>query len=142
MYYKIQAEEIEYVGQRISLRFHEPIGCGRGGLFESMTPHEITIRCGEDGQGGIQTFPFTNVKWIEVERAMPAEKCLDFSDQCQGPVDMRWPGEGHRSWPRCEYHNEQRIKAAEDSISKYANSDLVPDWFDPDYAGERWEDDY
>ena len=29
----------------------------------------------------------------------------------------------------------------ENSIERYADSDVPPDWFDPAAAGERWDDD-
>lgn len=35
-----------------------------------------------------------------------------------------------------KYGNKNR-----DSIARYADSDVEPGWFDPSYAGERWEDD-
>jgi hypothetical protein len=30
----------------------------------------------------------------------------------------------------------------ENSIERWADSDVPPPWFDPTFAGERWEDDY
>ena len=29
-----------------------------------------------------------------------------------------------------------------DSLARWADSDLAPSWFDPSAAGERWDDDY
>lgn len=71
-------------------------------------------------------------------------RCLNENDDCNGPVELRWPGYGHRSWPRCEFHGEERIERHNDpnSVARYADSDCVPEWFDPAYAGERWEADY
>ena len=73
----------------------------------------------------------------------PAE-CLDDPDgtTCRGPVELWWSGGSHgRSWPRCTYHGEARLERYENSMERYADSDVAPDWFDPTYAGERWEDD-
>lgn len=70
-------------------------------------------------------------------------RCLNENEDCNGPVELRWPGYGTRSWPRCEFHGEERIERHNDpnSVARYADSDCVPDWFDPAYAGERWEED-
>jgi hypothetical protein len=35
-----------------------------------------------------------------------------------------------------------RLERYEDSMEKYARSDVAPSWFDPADAGERWDDDY
>ena len=69
-------------------------------------------------------------------------ECLDDHGDgtCSGPVEMRWPGYGERSWPRCEKHGEERIEKAEETKRRYPQH--APDDFDPSYAGERWDDDY
>jgi hypothetical protein len=69
--------------------------------------------------------------------------CLEESDACRGPVAL-WHsgGSGGRSWPRCTFHGERRLERFENSMERYADSDLAPDWFDPADAGERWDDDY
>lgn len=35
----------------------------------------------------------------------------------------------------------ERIHRAEERAAEY-RADVPPEWFDPDYAGERWDDDY
>ena len=72
------------------------------------------------------------------------KRCLDDRDDntCRGPVEFHTL-DGLKSWPRCTSHFEQRLRRYEqDSLEKYAHSDLAPSWFDPTYAGERWNDDY
>lgn len=68
-------------------------------------------------------------------------ECLDESKDCRGDVTM-WTTDGLKYWPRCEFHGERRLASYENSIERYANSDVAPSWFDPTYAGERWDDDY
>lgn len=72
-------------------------------------------------------------------------RCLDGGpdgDDCTGPVDLWYSGGlNGRSWPRCTYHGEQRLNRYENSSERWADSDCPPSWFDPAYAGERWDDD-
>lgn len=68
-------------------------------------------------------------------------ECLESGPDCRGKVDM-WTTDGLRYWPRCDFHGERRLERYENSIERYANSDVAPSWFDPSYAGERWNDDY
>jgi hypothetical protein len=73
--------------------------------------------------------------------ALDPEECLEYGDDCQGPVEYRWPGVGEKHWPRCVYHGDRRI----DNVSELeiaAQSPLAPSWFDEADAGERWDDDY
>lgn len=70
--------------------------------------------------------------------------CLNYNpDTCSGPVEM-WHSGGMngRSWPRCSFHGKERLREHENSIERYADSDVAPSWFDPSAAGERWDDDY
>lgn len=75
-------------------------------------------------------------------------ECLDHDpthDTCSGPVEFHpTPPRGTTAWPRCQKHNIERWDRYErsDSIERYAESDVTPDWFDPSIAGERWDDDY
>lgn len=68
------------------------------------------------------------------------EECIEDPEECSGPVRMYSPGRG-RAFPRCSFHINKRARSFEDSIERYADSDLAPSWFDPSYAGERWDDD-
>lgn len=40
--------------------------------------------------------------------------------------------------PRCDKHWEIRLDSYENSLERFADSDVEPDWFDPSYAGETW----
>lgn len=68
-------------------------------------------------------------------------KCLQESPQCQGVVEMRLSPdrEDMKAFPRCEYHWEKRLISAQQT-REYL-SDVAPSWFDPAYAGERWDED-
>lgn len=68
--------------------------------------------------------------------------CLEASEDCDGPIALWYSGGlNGRSWPRCTFHGERRLERFENSMERYADSDVAPDWFDPSYAGERWDDD-
>jgi hypothetical protein len=67
--------------------------------------------------------------------------CIDAHDgSCRGPVGHH-AVPGGSAVPRCDRHFDLRLARWEGSIERYADSDVVPDWFDPSYAGERWDDD-
>lgn len=75
-----------------------------------------------------------------------ADDCIDApygvgGGDCRGDVEYR-AVPGGSAVARCEGHFERRMENYENSIERYANSDVAPDWFDPSYAGERWDDDY
>lgn len=73
---------------------------------------------------------------------MDAEECLNYNpDECRGPVAFHTTGDSLKAWPRCDFHQEQRQESYENSIERYANSSVAPSWFDPSYAGERWDED-
>lgn len=71
------------------------------------------------------------------------DRCLDDHGEntCRGPVEYH-SLDGGRAWPRCTFHFERRLERRENSLERYANSDVAPSWFDPTLAGERWDDDY
>lgn len=68
-------------------------------------------------------------------------RCLEHGSDCSGRVEY-CAVPGGNAFPRCSYHFEQRLDRYENSIERYADSDVAPDWFDPTYCGERWDDDY
>lgn len=47
-----------------------------------------------------------------------------------------------RSFPRCEAHWEERLDRQAEINERYPDTPIAPSWFDPSYAGERWNDDY
>lgn len=68
-------------------------------------------------------------------------ECMGNPDDCSGPVEMH-SLDGLKYWPRCRFHFAERMRSYENSIERYANSDVAPGWFDPTAAGERWDEDY
>ncbi len=70
--------------------------------------------------------------------------CLDDREDgsCQGKVEYHTL-DGTASWPRCDAHWAKRLESYNDpqSLERYAQSDVVPDWFDPADAGEVWFED-
>lgn len=75
---------------------------------------------------------------VAIDGQHTAAHCLDDHDgvNCRGLVELRC-APGGRSWPRCRRHAELRWQRYENSIERYADCEVVPDWFDPTYAGER-----
>ncbi len=72
-------------------------------------------------------------------------ECLDDHGEtpCAGPVQLHSVDPGRSgAFPRCDAHWERRLDRLENSIERYADSDVPPAWFDPTAAGERWDDDY
>ena len=61
---------------------------------------------------------------------------------CRGPVEYRTTPDrtDGKSFLRCEAHFEERLADSERILE--LTSATPPSWFDPTYAGERWEEDY
>lgn len=67
--------------------------------------------------------------------------CLEERDDntCSGEVNYHSIDPGRLSaFPRCDKHWGERLQRRENSLERYENSDVVPNWFDPTYAGEQW----
>lgn len=60
---------------------------------------------------------------------------------CSGTVEYR-SVPGGSPVARCDAHFDARLERYENSLERYADSDLAPSWFDPTACGERWDDDY
>jgi hypothetical protein len=68
-------------------------------------------------------------------------ECLDGPSECQGAVELRYPLSASGKWfPRCDRHWSERVLVQEGIDRRYPTH--APPDFDPDYAGERWDDDY
>ena len=67
------------------------------------------------------------------------DECMNDPDFCKGELIEDWSSMGTRL-VRCVYHYEIAQKI-EDGINERYPYHQPPD-FDPDYAGERWDDDY
>lgn len=129
------------VGDDITVWYHNEHGggFGQGGrLVEWTVMDHITI---ESPVGEIHHFFFDeDIDYVTAEVPHEAHECLEYGangEHCSGPVDLVWAG-GNRSWPRCEYHGEERMRRYDESIK---DSDIAPSWLDPSYAGERWDDE-
>jgi hypothetical protein len=78
---------------------------------------------------------------------LPAEDCLewdaDMPSPCRGPVEYRESLTGTGTpIPRCDYHWNLRLDREDEHRRIYPDSPIAPAWFDPEAAGERWDDDY
>lgn len=117
-------------------------GHGQGGIVQSFDDDTITLLSGTARI--VNVMPREGITSISVEEPYDETECLDYADHdCSGPVEDWWSGGMNgRTWPRCTFHGERRLESYETSMERYADSDVAPDWFDPAYAGGRWEDDY
>ena len=70
-------------------------------------------------------------------------ECLEHGPDCKGKVEYHiTPNRTDmKAFPRCEYHWAKRLDDYENSMEKYAESHVAPDWFDPAYAGESWDEE-
>lgn len=112
---------------------------GQGGNIIACDNSSIQV---ENKLGDTFTFGWGVVSRVEVEVKIPLEECIQYDpDVCEGEVDYFSPY-GFGGPLRCDYHVQKRIESYENSMERYADSSVPPDWFDESYAGERWSDDY
>lgn len=64
--------------------------------------------------------------------------CMDGPEGCRGEVAYRWPGYGHRGYPRCERHGDARVERERENRRRYMTPAPPEDW-SPDDAGETWD---
>ena len=72
------------------------------------------------------------------------ESCLDDygRDECAGEVEYRTPlSSSGVAFPRCDLHWDGRLDAQDRIDRDYPDCDTPPLWFDPLYAGEKWDDE-
>ncbi len=69
--------------------------------------------------------------------------CMDDrgNNECIGTVEYHTVGSSFKAWPRCRRHFDLRMDSYENSMERYSTSDVVPSWFSPEDAGERWFED-
>lgn len=61
---------------------------------------------------------------------------------CEGAVELRHALSGSGvPYPRCDHHWRLRVAKQHEMEQRYPDSPHAPDWFDPTYAGERWDED-
>ena len=58
-------------------------------------------------------------------------------NDCDRPATEKTPGGGDL----CSKHADAFWAQREKTNRDYPDSDIAPAWFDPTYAGERWEED-
>lgn len=68
-------------------------------------------------------------------------ECLEGPDGCRGKVELRWPGYGEKTWPRCERHGNTRLEREEENIRRnMPDGPGSPLGFSPYDIGESWEE--
>lgn len=74
----------------------------------------------------------------------PAECKKAYQGGCEGDVEWRMNPRSWKPWgAMCEKHYRERLDFEEETNRKYGTYSAVPPaGFDPDYAGERWDEDY
>ncbi len=79
------------------------------------------------------------------EEGPDIEECLDARGgrgDCAGATEYRESLSGTgRSFARCDYHWDKRLDEQERIRRNYPDTPTPPAWFDPTYAGERWDED-
>lgn len=139
----IDADEVE-IGDQITVYYGDG-NCGQGGVVVNVSDEGILIR---NPLGTEFSWGWDEVVSLAGERALPADECLEFSDECRGPVEMHTTGRSDRAWPRCQHHAEKRQERYENSSERFADSDVPPadfhrGWGGANEYGEHWsEDDY
>lgn len=135
---------VYYPSQKTANEFTSPGSCGQGGFLLKYDDDSLTL---VNPLGTEIRFEYGDIDHIALEdeegNVIPVDPCLDQNEDCSGPVRFWYSGGMNgRSWPRCTHHGRKRLADYESSLEKYADSDVPPGWFDPSYAGERWEEDY
>jgi hypothetical protein len=46
------------------------------------------------------------------------------------------------TYPRCEHHYETYRNRLQPTMDRWRDSEQPPHWFDPEYAGEVWDNPY
>jgi hypothetical protein len=69
-------------------------------------------------------------------------ECLEHGPDCEGGVEwhLNPDRDDFKAFPRCVKHQQKRLDQAEKNLELL--SDIEPAWFDPSYAGERWDEEY
>lgn len=73
-------------------------------------------------------------------------ECLEYNraaPDCDGAVELRDALSATGvPYLRCDKHWEARMRKQHEVNQAYPDSPCAPEWFDPSYAGERWDADY
>lgn len=101
----------------------ECVGCGVEFEAETATwaRHKIT---------GLEAEGYDGTNWYGSDGQWSSNEAVEYEQQVGGVGTFG-------RCPKCV----DRMHAARER-SRELTSDVAPDWFDPGYAGERWDDDY
>ena len=71
----------------------------------------------------------------------------DNTADCAGEVFERMALSGSgMAYPRCDKGYDEYVERTQPALDRvrerYPDSPFAPSWFDPTFAGERWDDDY
>ncbi|KQP62935.1 hypothetical protein [Nocardioides sp. Leaf285] len=112
-----------------------PTDTPAGGAPRAVAPTTVHADAVVAGDGYSEPAPLTEcLNFAFQDQAEPGERC-------GGEVWMRISSGGSRflKCEACHTRTQAKIAAVRD---RYPDSDTAPAWFDPTYAGERWNDDY
>jgi hypothetical protein len=111
---------------------------GQGGIVQTFVEPTLVIL---DPIDNLHTYDLTEGYEVEREVEIPITECIQYEEGvCRGKAQHFSPT-GLSGPIRCDYHIEKRIESYENSMERYADSDVAPDWFDSSYAGESWNGD-
>lgn len=88
-------------------------------------------------------FDYTDGEWYDWDAPGPTSACHFYpSPECDGPVTTVTSRSGLTTSHKCEAHQQALAEALAGIDERYPDSPFAPSWFDPTYAGERWDEDY
>lgn len=73
---------------------------------------------------------------IIIDYTLDSDACVNSpSENCSGSVEYRSVPGGSSVVARCEHHFDQRMERYENSLERYADSDVAPSWFHAGWGG-------
>lgn len=88
-------------------------------------------------------FDYTDGEWFDHDAPAPTERCHNYpSHTCEGVVTTVVSRSGLSTSHKCEGCQEDLAGRLAAIDERYPDSSVAPSWFDPTYAGERWDSDY
>lgn len=75
-------------------------------------------------------------------KALPTERCQNYpSAECAGDTWPRTSRSGLTHSLKCDACQEALDQALDAINERYPDTPHAPSWFDPTYAGERWNEE-
>lgn len=88
-------------------------------------------------------FDYTDGTFFDFDAPGPTEACLFFSQgKCSGGVTTVTSRSGMTTSNKCQACQDDLNTRLDAVARRYPDSATAPSWFDPTYAGERWDSDY